>query len=94
MILKAMELINSGEKSTRPVKHAKADIETPADLSDALAASPAAKATFDAFPPSCRRDYLEWVIGAKREETRANRIALAVEWMAEGKRRNWKYEKC
>ena len=60
----------------------------------ALAAAPAARATFDGFPPSCRREYLEWVIEAKRPETRAKRIAQAVEWMAEGKRRHWKYESC
>ncbi len=94
MICKAMALIDSGEQSPRLVKHAKTDIEMPADLSNALAASPAAKATFEGFPRSCRREYLEWIVEAKRPETRAQRIAHAVEWMAEGKRRNWKYEKC
>ena len=54
----------------------------------------AAKATFDAFPPSCRREYIEWIVEAKREETRAKRLAQTVEWLAEGKRRNWKYENC
>jgi uncharacterized protein YdeI (YjbR/CyaY-like superfamily) len=94
MIRKAVALIDSGAKSPRPVKHAKAEIEMPADLGNALAASPAAKATYDGFPPSCRREYLEWVVEAKRPETRATRVAQAVAWMAEGKRRNWKYEKC
>jgi uncharacterized protein YdeI (YjbR/CyaY-like superfamily) len=68
--------------------------ETPADLRAALDAVPAAAAAFEAFPPGGRRDYVDWIEEAKRPETRARRIAQAVEWMAEGKRRNWKYERC
>ncbi|HEV2568613.1 YdeI/OmpD-associated family protein [Sphingomonas sp.] len=94
LIGKAVALIDSGMKARRPVKHPKPELTMPADLAEALSASPAAQATYDAFPPSCRRDYLEWVVEAKRPETRAKRVAQAVEWMAEGKRRNWKYEKC
>jgi uncharacterized protein YdeI (YjbR/CyaY-like superfamily) len=52
-----------------------------------------AHAAFDAFPPSHRREYVEWVTEAKTEETRARRMAKAMEWIAEGKGRNWKYEK-
>lgn len=51
----------------------------------------AAAATFKAFPPSQRREYVEWIAEAKREETRGRRIAQAIEWLAEGKPRNWKY---
>ena len=69
-------------------------MEAPADLVAALKQSKAAHATFDAFPPGCRREYIEWIVEAKREETRAKRIAQTVEWAAEGKRRNWKYENC
>jgi uncharacterized protein YdeI (YjbR/CyaY-like superfamily) len=94
LIRRAMDLIDSGARVPRPVKHAKPEIEIPDDLAAALAANPAAQATYDGFPPSCRRDYLEWVAEAKRPETRAKRVAQAIEWMAEGKRRNWKYEKC
>ena len=64
------------------------------DFASALAKADKAKSTFDKFPPSCRREYLEWISEAKREETRNKRIATAVEWLAEGKRRNWKYESC
>jgi uncharacterized protein YdeI (YjbR/CyaY-like superfamily) len=71
----------------------KKPIEVPADLAAALAKSAAAKKTFAAFSPSHRREYVEWIVEAKREETRAKRIAQAVEWMAEGKSRNWKYQK-
>jgi uncharacterized protein YdeI (YjbR/CyaY-like superfamily) len=64
------------------------------ELVAALAKSPKAQATFDAFAPSCRREYLEWVGEAKRDETRAKRIAKTIEWLSEGKKRNWKYENC
>jgi uncharacterized protein YdeI (YjbR/CyaY-like superfamily) len=68
--------------------------KTPADLALALRNNAAARKTFDAFAPSHRREYLEWILGAKRVETRARRIVQAVEWLAEGKSRNWKYENC
>lgn len=60
----------------------------------ALAEHPKAKATLDGFSPSARRDYLEWISDAKQDATRAKRIATAVEWLAEGKKRHWKYENC
>ncbi len=72
----------------------KAEIPVPDDFAAALAANPNAKATLEGFAPSHRREYLEWITEAKREETRAKRIAQAVEWLAEGKKRNWKYENC
>jgi uncharacterized protein YdeI (YjbR/CyaY-like superfamily) len=64
------------------------------DFAAALDKAPRAKATMDAFPPSCRREYLEWVAEAKQDATRQKRIASAIEWLSEGKRRNWKYENC
>jgi uncharacterized protein YdeI (YjbR/CyaY-like superfamily) len=94
LIRKAMALTDAGSRPARAPKAAKAELETPPDLESALAENPAAKAVFDSFPPSGRREYVEWVVEAKRPETRANRIAQAVSWLAEGKRRHWKYEKC
>jgi uncharacterized protein YdeI (YjbR/CyaY-like superfamily) len=64
------------------------------EFAAALDKAPKAKATMDAFPPSCRRDYLEWVADAKQDATRSKRIATAIEWLNEGKKRNWKYESC
>ena len=93
LIRKAMDLTDQGVKPTR-TKHPKPDIAVPEDLRAALDAEPKAAATFDGFPPGARRDYLEWVTEAKRAETREKRIAQAVEWLAEGKKRNWKYESC
>ena len=63
----------------------------PDDLAAALEASPAAAAAFQGFSPSHRREYVEWITEAKREATRAKRVAQAVAWLAEGKPRNWKY---
>ncbi|MHB1299178.1 MAG: YdeI/OmpD-associated family protein, partial [Gemmatimonadaceae bacterium] len=51
-----------------------------------------ARTTFEAFSPSNRRDYVEWIIEAKREATRASRLATTIEWLEEGKPRNWKYQ--
>ena len=94
-VRKAMKLNEDGVKSPTARKAApKPPPETPSDLVAALKQNKAAKASFDAFPPSCKREYVEWITEAKREETRAKRLAQAVEWMAEGKRRNWKYENC
>ena len=94
LIARAIGLIETGEKAPRPLKHPKPEVETPGDLQLALAANEAARQTFETFPQSCRREYVEWLLDAKRPETRTKRLAQAVDWMAEGKRRNWKYENC
>ncbi len=64
------------------------------ELKAAFAGNKKARACFDGFPPSCQREYLEWIAEARRDETRARRIAQAMEWMAAGKRRHWKHETC
>jgi uncharacterized protein YdeI (YjbR/CyaY-like superfamily) len=64
------------------------------EFAAALKANPKAKASLDGFPPSAQRDYLEWIADAKQDGTRTKRIATAVEWLAEGKRRHWKYQNC
>lgn len=64
------------------------------EFQSALAEAPEARTTFENFSPSCRREYLEWISEAKQDATRVKRIATAVEWLSEGKRRNWKYENC
>ncbi|MBV8685071.1 MAG: YdeI/OmpD-associated family protein [Alphaproteobacteria bacterium] len=93
ILRRAAEVAAEGPKP-KPKKAPKPELATPDDLRAALDAEPRAAATFDAFPPGSRREYVEWVVEAKRPETRARRIAQAVEWLAEGKRRNWKYEAC
>jgi uncharacterized protein YdeI (YjbR/CyaY-like superfamily) len=94
LVRKAVASVDTGPPPARPKKPPRPELAAPEDLRTALDATPAAAATFDAFPPSCRREYVEWVVEAKRPETRAKRIAEAVSWMAAGKRRNWKYENC
>ena len=94
-IRRAVALNEDGGKAPAVRKAvAKPPPQAPADLVAALAQHPAAQATFDAFPPGCRREYIEWIVEARRPETRAKRLAQALEWMGAGKRRNWKYERC
>lgn len=71
----------------------KAPVEEPHDLADALGKDAKARATFDGLPPSHRREYVEWIVGAKRDGTRRRRVAQAVAWLAEGKSRNRQYER-
>lgn len=90
-VKRAAALNAAGVKVKRAVR-TKAPLAVPAPFAAALARNARARATFAGFSASCRREYLEWIIEAKRDETRARRIATAIEWLAAGKRRNWKYE--
>ena len=65
----------------------------PKELAAALRGNAKANAAFRAFPPSHKREYIEWITEAKTAQTRERRISTALEWMAEGKSRNWKYMK-
>lgn len=94
LIRKAAAMIEAGQRAPRQMKSLKPESEVPADLSAALAANPAARLHFEAFAPSARRDYVDWLMEAKRPETRAKRLVEAIGWIAEGKKRHWKYEKC
>lgn len=90
-VKKAAALNEAGVKTERPKAAPKPPAKAPADLLAALKKNKKAQATFDAFSPSARREYVEWITDAKSDDTRARRLATAVEWMAEGKHRNWKY---
>lgn len=94
ILQRAMRLIEDGVKA-RPAKAAapRPPLATPDDLGAALQANAAARATFETFPPSQQREYIEWIVEAKQAGTREKRLAQAIAWMAEGKRRNWKYER-
>jgi len=95
-IKQAMKLNEQGVKDPARAKPDKARPAPSArdDLAAALKKNKAAKTTWDAFSPSCKREYVDWITEAKREPTRIKRVAQAVEWMAEGKQRNWKYQAC
>ncbi|ROZ64140.1 YdeI family protein [Ramlibacter sp. WS9] len=95
LVKKVAAVIDSGEKPARAVKSApKAPPEVPDDLSAVLKRNAKARKTFEAFSPSHQREYIEWLVEAKRAETREKRLAQAIEWMEEGKSRNWKYQNC
>ncbi len=66
---------------------------TPTELGAVLKKDAKARATWERFPPGQRKEYVEWIVEAKRPETRERRVAQAVEWLGEGKTRNWKYER-
>jgi uncharacterized protein YdeI (YjbR/CyaY-like superfamily) len=89
---KAARLNEEGVKAPRSVRRPKPPVEVPADLKIALAKNARARAAFESFSPSHRREYVEWIGEAKREETRRKRLATAIEWMAEGKPRHWKHQ--
>ena len=91
-VRKAMQLNEAGvtvKRRTTPKK----PIPMPSEFRAALAKSVMARAVFDEFPPSAKRDYLEWITEAKQPATRDKRIATSIEWIKAGKRRNWKYER-
>lgn len=90
----AAAAIASGSGKPKGAKAPKPEIPMPEDFAAALAASPTAATAMQGFAPSHRREYLEWITTAKQAATRDKRIAQAVEWLSEGKKRNWKYEDC
>ena len=93
---KAKELNEEGVGSPIAArsKREKKDLVVPPYFLSALKKDKKAKATFDGFSYAKQKDYVEWVTEAKTEETRKKRLATSIEWLAEGKSRNWKYERC
>lgn len=81
--------IKPRSKPRKPVKAA----AVPADLMSAMKKNKKALGTFQGFSPSHRNEYVEWITEAKQEATRERRLKQAIEWMAEGKPRNWKYQR-
>ena len=93
LIHQAMELNEKGIKVPKKPAVASGEVVVPKELTAALAKNKKAKASFDTGSPSHRREYVEWITEAKTEPTRDKRIATAIEWLSEGKSRNWKYER-
>ena len=94
LIRQAVELNENGVKVDKKKPAAKKELVVPDILTAALKKNKAAQKTFDNFPYSCKKEYVEWITEAKTEPTREKRLAQTLEWLAEGKRRNWKYENC
>lgn len=94
LIKEGAKLNEQGVKKSAPATKApKAALPEPPELTAALKKNKKAKANFDAFPPSHRREYIQWITEAKTDATREKRIATTIEWVEEGKDRNWKYRK-
>jgi uncharacterized protein YdeI (YjbR/CyaY-like superfamily) len=89
----AMALNSDGVKAPPKQKVVRA-LTIPDDLAAGLASNEAAAAQFRAFTPGAQREYIAWLEEAKTEPTRLRRLAQAIEWIVEGKTRNWKYLKC
>jgi uncharacterized protein YdeI (YjbR/CyaY-like superfamily) len=92
LVRQAARLNDEGVKVVR-TKAPKPMPRAPQAFLAALRQSPKALAAYEAFSSSHRREYLEWIAEAKTDATRARRIATTIEWLAEGKSRNWKYER-
>jgi uncharacterized protein YdeI (YjbR/CyaY-like superfamily) len=98
LLRQAVAFIDSGQY-TSPIAARRKVVKAPASATEAtpefekaLKANKKASAAFTALSPSCKREYIEWIAEAKREDTRDKRIATAIDWISEGKQRNWKYQ--
>ncbi|HJR61900.1 MAG TPA: YdeI/OmpD-associated family protein [Vicinamibacterales bacterium] len=91
LVRQAARLNDEGVKAPRKRPAPKATLKTPPDFAAALKKNRKAQAAFDAFSPSHKREYVEWITEAKQEATRQRRIATALEWLEAGKPRHWKY---
>jgi len=93
LVKKAVKLNEDGVK-IKIQKKPKAPLVVPKELTAALKKNKKAQATFEKFPYSHKKEYAEWISEAKTEATRDKRLATAIEWLSEGKSRNWKYQNC
>ena len=95
LILDAMKLNLDGVKVARPKPSGeKKELVVPEILIAALETNALASGTFNNFRYSKKKDYVEWITEAKTDATREKRLATAIEWLAEGKPRHWKYQNC
>lgn len=94
LIREAMRLNDEGIKMPpRGKPEGPKELEVPDWFMEALKTNAKALETFERFSYSMKKEYVQWVMEARREETRQSRMQTAIEWMAEGKQRNWKYGK-
>ena len=93
-VKEAARLNDEGVKIPKPKSKPRKELQIPSDLLTALKKNKKALATFEVFSYSHKKEYVQWITEAKRQETRTQRLSTAVIWMAQGKARNWKYERC
>ncbi|MNV54294.1 hypothetical protein D3C71_1464800 [compost metagenome] len=92
-IQNAVILNKEGIKMEKKPVAAKIELVIPDYFAKSLAEAPAAQEHFDKFSYSQKKEYLEWIVEAKTEETRQKRLGTSLEWISEGKSRNWKYQR-
>ena len=90
-VRKAVELNERGLKTSRSRSKAKRSLSVPSDLKSALAKNSEARKTFENFSYSHKKEYVQWITDAKREETRKKRLQTTIQWLVKGKPQNWKY---
>tara|TARA_Y100001935_G_C17097700_1_gene404391 strand:- start:113 stop:727 length:615 start_codon:yes stop_codon:yes gene_type:complete len=93
LILQAIELNEKGIKLPVKTNTEKKELEIPEYFLESITSNPKAAETFENFSYTNKKEYVEWVTEAKTEKTRLKRLNTAIEWMSEGKVRNWKYIK-
>jgi len=94
-IKEAKRLNDEGiQKPSKPKPTGARELEIPSELTAALKKNKKALATFEEFSYSHKKEYVDWINEAKREETKAQRLATTVAWLTEGKSRHWKYANC
>jgi uncharacterized protein YdeI (YjbR/CyaY-like superfamily) len=87
-LIRAAAKMNA-EGKARPTKRTpRPELPLPNEFSAALKRAPKAQAYFKTLPPSCRREYIEWISTAKKDQTRERRLAAAIEMLSQGKRHN------
>jgi uncharacterized protein YdeI (YjbR/CyaY-like superfamily) len=94
LVQQAVELNDKGIKVRKKPAAGKKELVVPDYLTAELKKNKAARETFENFPYSCKKEYVQWLTEAKTDATREKRLATTIEWLSEGKRRNWKYENC
>ena len=93
LIKDAAKLNESDQRPARAPRKPAKPLKVPSDLAAALKTNKTAQANLNSMPPSHRNEYIEWITEAKRPETRKKRLTTALDWLAAGKSRNWKYER-
>jgi uncharacterized protein YdeI (YjbR/CyaY-like superfamily) len=94
LVKKAMELNEDGAKVPAKAKKPKQKLIPHPDFISALKKNKKAFAVYENFTYSHKKEYVEWINEAKRDETRERRIATAIEWISQGKSKDWKYMNC
>jgi uncharacterized protein YdeI (YjbR/CyaY-like superfamily) len=93
-IRQAVKLNSKAIKVPRRTRRTeKKALKVPKYFKDALVKNRMALKTFESFSYTNKKDYVDWMTEAKTEETRIKRLVNSIDWLSQGKIRNWKYVK-